>query len=144
MHVVLGVLLRLDDLGVGQQQRAVVHGRELAAIEQFGGAQHVGIVAALERVAQDQMAELRQEDRRQVAGALAGQRHIHRLQRRRRDQPVAEIHHEGPVLARIGVGERGDIGWLTPGAADRPAGSHADRARPRRHRAGGINSGRAR
>ena len=105
-----GVLLRLDHFGIGQQQRAVMHGGELAAIEQFGGAQHVGIVAALQRVAQDQMAELRQEDRRQIAGALAGQRHIDRLERRRRDQPVAEIHHEGPVLARIGIGERGDIG----------------------------------
>ena len=109
MHVVLRVLLRLDDLGVGQQQRAVMEGRLLAAIEQFGGAQHVGIVASLQRVAQDQMAELRQKDRRQVAGALAGQRHIHRLQRGGRDQPVAKIHHEGPVLARIGVGERGNI-----------------------------------
>ena len=109
MDVSLRVLLRLDDFGVGQQQRAVVHGGELAAVEQFGGAQHVGIVAALQRVAQDQMAELRQEDRRQIAGALAGQRDIHRLQRRRRHQPVAEIHHEGPVFARVGVGQRRDI-----------------------------------
>jgi len=27
-----------------------------------------------------------------------------------RHQPVAKIHHEGPVLARIGIGECGDIG----------------------------------
>ena len=110
MNVGLRVLLRLDHLGIGEQQRAVVHGGELAAVEQFGRAQHVGIVAAFECIAQDQMAELRQEDRRQVAGALAGQRHIHRLQRWRRHQPVAEIHHKSPVFPRVGIGQRCDVG----------------------------------
>ena len=109
MQVVLGMLLRLDHLRIGQQQRAVVNGRQLAAIEQLGRAQHIRIVAAFERVAQDQVAQLRQKDRRQVAGSFAGQRDIDRLQRRRRHQPVAEIHHEGPVFARVGIGERGDV-----------------------------------
>ena len=35
MQVVLGMLLRLDHLRIGQQQRAVVNGRQLAAIEQL-------------------------------------------------------------------------------------------------------------
>ena len=83
--------------------------RQLAAIEQLGRAQHIRILASLKRIAQDQVAELRQKDRRQVAGSLAGQRDIDRLERRRRHQPVAEIHHEGPVLARIGVGERCNV-----------------------------------
>jgi len=58
MEIGLRVLLRLDHLGIGEQERAVVNGGELAAIKQFGGAQHIGIVAALQRVAQDQVAEL--------------------------------------------------------------------------------------
>ncbi len=74
--VVLHVLLRLDDFRVGQQQRTGMDGGHLAAIEQLGRAQRVRIVATLERVAQDQMAELRQKDRRQIAGAVAGQRRI--------------------------------------------------------------------
>ena len=114
MHVVLGVLLRLDDFRVGQQQRPIVDGYLLAAIEQLGCAQRVRIVAALERIAQDQMAELRQKDRRQIAGTLAGQCHIDGLERRRCDQPVAEGHHESPVLARIGVGERGNVSFFDP------------------------------
>ena len=35
MQVVLGMLLRLDHLRIGQQPRAVVNGRQLAAIEQL-------------------------------------------------------------------------------------------------------------
>ena len=64
MHVVPCVLLRLDDFRVGEQQRTIVDGRLLAAIEQFGCAQRVRIVATLKRVAQDQMAKLGQKDRR--------------------------------------------------------------------------------
>ena len=109
MLVVLGMLLRLDHLGVGQQQRAVVNGRQLAPVEQLRGAQYIRVVAAFERVAQDQVTQLRQKDRRQVAGPFSGQRDINRLQRRRRHQPVAEIHHEGPVFARVGIGNPGDV-----------------------------------
>ena len=109
MQIVLDVLLRLDGFRIGQQQRPVMNGGELAAIEQLAGPQRVRIVATFKRVAQDQMAELGQKDRRQLAGALAGECHIQRLKRRRRYQPVSEVHHEGPVLARIGVGERGNV-----------------------------------
>ena len=35
MQVVLGVLLRLDHLRIGQQLRAVVNGGQLAAIKQL-------------------------------------------------------------------------------------------------------------
>ena len=86
-----------------------MNGGRLAAIEQFGRAQRVGIVATLERVAQDQVAELGQKDRRQVAGALASQRDIHGLERGRSDQPVAEVDHKSPVLARIGVRDRSNV-----------------------------------
>ena len=109
MQVVLGMLLRLDHLRIGQHQRAVVNGGQLAAIEQLRGAQYIGVVVALERVAQDQVAQLRQKDRRQVASPFSGQRDINRLQRRRRHQAVAEIHHEGPVFPRVGIGKPGDV-----------------------------------
>ena len=110
MHVMPGMLLRLDHFRVGQQQAALMHAGKLAAIEQFGGAQGVRVLTAFQRVAQDQMAKLGQENRRQVAGAVPGQREIHRFQRRRGDQPVAKRHHEAPVLARVGIDERGDLG----------------------------------
>ena len=109
MQIVLGMLLRLDHFCIGQQQRAVVNGRQLAAIEQLGRAQHIRILASLEGIAQDQVAELRQKDRRQVARSLAGERDIDRLERRRRHQPVAKIHHEGPVFACVGIGKPGDV-----------------------------------
>ena len=109
MQIMLGMLLRLDHFGIGQKQRAVVNGGQLAPIEQFGCAQYIRVVAAFEGVAQDQVAQLRQKDRRQIAGTFAGQRDIDRLQRRRRHQPVAEIHHEGPVFAGVGIGKPGDV-----------------------------------
>ena len=110
MQVMLGLLLGLDDFGIGEQQRTLVKCRLLAAIEQFGRTQHVGIVAAFQRVAQDQMAELRDKNRRQIAGAAPGKADVDRLERWCRDQPVAKIHHKGPVLARIGISEDCDIG----------------------------------
>ncbi len=144
MQVVLGMLLRLDHFRIGQQQRAVVNGRQLAAIEQLRRAQYIRVVAAFERVAQDQVAQLRQKDRRQVAGAFAGQRDINRLQRRRRHQPVAETHHEGPVFARVGIGEPRRCPRPTParsGSAIRLACRSRSASQAS---AGGINSGRAR
>ena len=60
-----------DLLLVGGDQRAIV-GQALRAEEQLGGAQHEGIVAAVEHVAQDDMDQLIEKDRRN-ADALADQ-----------------------------------------------------------------------
>ena len=109
MNVVLSVLLRLNSFGIGQQQRTFVNGGLLAAIEQLGGPQRVRIVATLKRIAQDQVAKLSQKDRRQIAGAIAGEVHVHGFERCSRYQPVAKRDHEGPILARIGVGESENV-----------------------------------
>ena len=58
-----GVLRRAGDrLLVGGDQRAFVQGHALRPEEQLGGAQHERIVAAVERVAQDHVHELIEED----------------------------------------------------------------------------------
>jgi hypothetical protein len=51
-------LMRLDHLRIGEQHRAVVEGDALRAEEQFRGAQHVRVLATVERVAQDEVDEL--------------------------------------------------------------------------------------
>ena len=63
----------------------------------------------LKRIAQDQVAKLSQKDRRQIAGAIAGEVHVHGFERCSRYQPVAKRDHEGPILARIGVGESENV-----------------------------------
>ena len=108
MQVVLGMLLRLDHLRIGQQQRAVVNGRQLAAIEQLRRAQYIGVVAAFERVAQDQVTQLRQKDRRQVAGPFSGQRDINRLQRRPPSAGRGKFIMKDQ-FSRVGIGQPGDV-----------------------------------
>ena len=56
-----------DGLLVGGDQRAFVQGHALGAEEQFGGAQHERVLAAVERVAQDHVHQLVEEDVRDFA-----------------------------------------------------------------------------
>ncbi len=99
-----------DGLLVGREQRAFVHGGALGAEEQFGGAHDAGVLDAVERVAQDHMHELIDEQRRRVADAAADQIDIGCFQRLVAQQLVAEGDQQLPVLARIGVGDGGDVG----------------------------------
>ena len=136
-------LMRLDHLGVGEQQRAVVRRGALRPEEQLGRAQHVGVLAAVEGVAQDEVDELVEEERRHARAPVAHEREVGRLDAARRDQPVPEGEHEGPVLARVRVGDRGDLG-----RRDRRRGAASRRACSARSAAqassGGTSSGRAR
>ena len=59
-----------DGFLVGGDQRAFVQGHALRAEEQLGGAQHERILAAVERIAQDHVHELIEEDVRDVCAPL--------------------------------------------------------------------------
>ena len=87
-----------------------MHGDALGAEEQLGGAHHTRIVNAVERVAQDQMHELIDEQRRRLADAVAHQLGIGCFQRLVAQQVIAEVDQQLPVLARVGVGDGRDIG----------------------------------
>ena len=100
--------MRLDHLGVGENRRAVVKRDPLRAKEQLGGAQDVGVLAAVERVAQDEVHELVQKQRRR-RGRAPRDVEIGGLDARRREQAFAEFEHHGPVLARVGVDDGGDL-----------------------------------
>ena len=78
-----------------------MHRHALRAEEQFGGAQHVRIIALIERVTQDEVHQLIEKDWRNP-DTLAHQRRIRRFERAMAGQTVAERDHELPVLARVG------------------------------------------
>ena len=65
----------------------------LRAEEQFGGAQHVGIITSIERVAQDEMHQLIEKERRQ-RNTVAHQRDIRCFQRVMGCEMVAERDHD--------------------------------------------------
>jgi hypothetical protein len=102
--------MRFDDLGIGEKHRAFMERDLLRPEEQLGRAKHVRIGTSVERVAQDEVDELVEEDRRGLAGAVPDEVEIGRLDARRGEEPVAEGDHHRPVLARLGVGERCDRG----------------------------------
>ena len=85
-----------------------MQGHALGAEEQFGGAQHERVLAAVERIAQDHVHELIEEDVRDLRAA-AHDIEIGRLQRAVAHQTIAKRDHHLPVLARIGVRDRGDL-----------------------------------
>ena len=84
--------------------------------KQFSRAHHEGVIAAVQRVAQDHMNELIDEQWRQRDRPRTNQREIGGFQRRMPQQEVAEGEHELPILPRIGIGDRGNFV-----AAGRPA-----------------------
>ena len=102
------VAFACDGFFVGRDQRALVQRHALRPEEQLGRAQHVRVVAAVERVAQDHVDELVDEQVRGL-GAAPHQIEIGRFQRAVAGQVIAEGEHDLPVLARVGVGDGGDL-----------------------------------
>jgi hypothetical protein len=80
----------------------------LGAEEQFACAQQERIVAGIERVAQDDVHKLIEED---VWDLRSGAHDVEvgRLQRAMAHETVAERDHHLPVLARIRIRNRGDL-----------------------------------
>ena len=62
------------------------------------------------------MHELIDEQRRRPADAIANEREVGRLDGLVSDQMIAEGHHQLPVLARVGIGDCGNLG-----SGNRPA-----------------------
>src|SRR5665811_869544 len=94
---------------IGRDQRILMHGDTLVAEEQLGGAHHARIRNAVERVAQDHMHELIDEQQRRVTGAIAHKLSIGAFQRLVAQQQIAEGNQQLPVLARVGVGDGRDV-----------------------------------
>ena len=91
-----------DQIEINQQQMPVKHRGFLAAEEQFTRPQDQSILASVQRVAQDQMHQLRQKDRRHGDGVLLDDCQIAGLDRAMGQQQVTEADQEMPVLAGIG------------------------------------------
>ena len=87
-----------------------MQGHALRPEEDFGGAQDQRILDAVERIAQDQMHKLIEEERRRRADAAAHEIEIGGFQRLVPHQVIAERDHDRPVLARIRIGDRRDVG----------------------------------
>jgi len=87
-----------------------MHGEALRPEEQFRRAQHEEVVAAVEQVAQDHMYELVDEQRRRVPHAATHEIEIGGLHGLVTDEPVAKRRHQGPILARVGIRDRRDLG----------------------------------
>ena len=82
----------------------------LRAVEHLAGAHHSGVIDAIERIAHHDMHQLIDEQLRRSRKALLYQVGISRFQCLVPDQMVAEREQNLPVLARVGIGNRGDIG----------------------------------
>src|SRR5262245_1488249 len=99
-----------DLLLVSRNQRAVMHGEALGPEEQFCRAQHKDVLATVEQVAQDHMYELVDEQRRCLAHAATHEVEIGGLHGLMADQMVAKRDHQGPILARVDIDDRRDLG----------------------------------
>ncbi len=108
----------LDCLKVGRDQRAVVHRELLRTEEHLGRAQDEDIVAAVEDVAQDDVHKLVHEQRRRASDAVPHQRQIGGFDGAVADEMIAEADHQAPVLARIRIRDRGDLGRRDAAGAD--------------------------
>jgi hypothetical protein len=86
-----------------------VHGDALRAEEHFRGAQNPGVVALVEDIAQNDVNELVDKERRRAARPFTDQRQISRFDRRVAQQMVAERDHHGPVFSGVGVGNGRDF-----------------------------------
>src|SRR5215218_9257382 len=71
--------------------------------------QHKNILTAVERVAQDHVHELIEENRRCSSDSLAHQIEISSFQRLRAHEAISEANHHLPIFSRIRVGKRGDF-----------------------------------
>ena len=128
------VALAGDRFLVGGDQRAFVQGHALRPEEQLGRAQHVGIVAVVERVAQDDVHELIDEQVRDL-DAAADEVEIGRLER-----AVADRAGRGTPASPASSRARRRRRWRRspaprPAGAARRAARRAACARRRRPRA---------
>ena len=87
-----------------------MQGHALRPEEDFRGAQNQRVLDAVERIAQDQMHKLIEEEQRRRADAAAHEIEISGFQRLVPHQVIAKCDHDGPVLARIRIGDRRDVG----------------------------------
>src|SRR5262245_41728129 len=93
-----------------------MHGEALRPEEEFCRAQHEGVLAAVEQVAQDDVHELVDEQRWRLTHTAAHEIEIGGLHGLVTDEVVAKPGHQGPILTRVGIGDRRDLG-----AGDRTA-----------------------
>src|SRR5262249_42192440 len=93
-----------------------MHGEALRPEEEFCRAQHEDILAAIEQVAQDDVHELVDEQRWRLTYTAAHEIEIGGLHSLVSDEMVAKRGHQAPILARVGIGDRRDLG-----AGDRTA-----------------------
>ena len=87
-----------------------MHRHALRAEEHLGGAQHARIANAVERVAQDGVHQLIDEQRRRGAEPIAAELGIGGFQRLVPQQMIAEGNQQLPVLARVAIGDGCDVG----------------------------------
>ena len=99
-----------DGFLVGGDQRAFVQGDALRCGRTVRRRAARAHRHAVERVAQDHVHELIDEQRRRLAEAVAHQIEIGRFQRLVAQQMIAKGDQHLPVLARVGVGDRRDLG----------------------------------
>ena len=133
-----------DRLLVGGDQRALVHGQPLRPEEQLRRAQHEGVLAAVEHVAQDHVHELVDEQRRRVArrrGARDRDRRPPRSCDRRDDRgtPIITVQFSrasASAIAAISRGATGRRGSASSAACKVRSTTQAS--------GGGASSGRAR
>src|SRR5215475_7415281 len=93
-----------------------MHGEALRPEEEFCRAQHEDVLAAVEQVAQDDVHELVDEQRRRLTHTAAHEMEIGGLHSLVSDEMVAKRDHQAPILAHVGIGDRRDLG-----AGDRTA-----------------------
>src|SRR5262245_35284901 len=100
-----GRIQTADRLFVGGNQRAIVESDALGAEKQLGGAQHTRILDAIERIAQNHMYKLIDEERRNVAHSFAHKSAKSSLKCLVPQQMIAEVDQQLPIFARIRIGD---------------------------------------
>ena len=128
---------------VGRDQRSVMNRQALRTKKHFRGAQQIGVIALIEHIAQDEVHELIEKERRHAC-AFAHQRHIGRFDRSMGDEMIAERDHELPVLARIGVRDGVDLAPRSTGRRGSSSKARYSARSATQASGGGASSGRAR
>ena len=131
-----------DSLLVGGDQRAFVQGHALRPEEQLGRAKHVRIVAIVERIAQNDVHQLIDEQVRDL-DAAADDIEIGGFDGAVAGEMVAEGEHDLPVLARVGIRDRGDSSADTVRRGSASSAACSLRSAMQAS-GGGVSSGRAR
>ena len=101
-------LVERDQLLIGQKHDAIFDMRALRTEQAFSGAQDLRVLAAIQRVAQDQLHKLRQKHDRQ-AQPFVHDGGIAILDGSGAVQAVAQGEEKLPILPRIGIGDRGQF-----------------------------------